>query len=45
MILKKGDNNEIVKKIKVLIRLDPVGNFGPKKEEALPKPKRLIDII
>ena len=35
MILKKGDNNEIVKKIQVVLGVDPVGNFGPKTEEAV----------
>jgi hypothetical protein len=35
MVLKKGDNNEIVKKIQVVLGVDPVGNFGPKTEEAV----------
>ena len=35
MILKRGDNNEIVKKIQVVLDVDPVGNFGPKTEEAV----------
>ena len=35
MILKKGDNNDIVKKIQVKLGIDPVGNFGPKTEEAV----------
>jgi hypothetical protein len=35
MILKRGDNNEIVKKIQVVLGVDPVGNFGPKTEEAV----------
>lgn len=35
MILKKGDNNETVKKIQVVLGVDPVGNFGPKTEEAV----------
>ena len=35
MVLKKGDNNETVKKIQVVLGVDPVGNFGPKTEEAV----------
>ena len=35
MLLKKGDNNEQVKKLQVKLHLDPVGNFGPKTEEAV----------
>lgn len=35
MILKRGDNNETVKKIQVVLGVDPVGNFGPKTEEAV----------
>ena len=35
MLLKKGDNNEQVKQLQVKLHLDPVGNFGPKTEEAL----------
>jgi hypothetical protein len=35
MILKKGDNNETVKKIQIVLGVDPVGNFGPKTEEAV----------
>jgi len=35
MLLKKGDNNENVKKLQVKLHLDPVGNFGPKTEEAV----------
>ena len=35
MILKKGDNNEQVKQLQVKLHLDPVGNFGPKTEEAV----------
>jgi hypothetical protein len=35
MVLKRGDNNEIVKKVQVVLGVDPVGNFGPKTEEAV----------
>ena len=35
MLLKKGDNNENVKKLQQKLHLDPVGNFGPKTEEAV----------
>jgi len=35
MVLKKGDNNEIVKKIQLVLGVEPVGNFGPKTEEAV----------
>ena len=35
MLLKKGDNNEQVKQLQVKLQLDPVGNFGPKTEEAV----------
>lgn len=35
MILKRGDNNENVKKLQEKLHLDPVGNFGPKTEEAV----------
>ena len=35
MLLKRGDNNDIVKKIQVVLGVDPVGNFGPKTEEAV----------
>ena len=35
MLLKKGDNNENVKKLQEKLHLDPVGNFGPKTEEAV----------
>ena len=37
MLLKKGDNNEDVKKLQVKLGVDPVGNFGPKTEEAVKK--------
>ena len=35
MLLKKGDNNEQVKQLQVKLQLDPVGNFGPRTEEAV----------
>jgi peptidoglycan hydrolase-like protein with peptidoglycan-binding domain len=35
MILKRGDNNETVKKIQSVLGLEAVGNFGPKTEEAV----------
>jgi putative chitinase len=35
MLLKKGDNNEQVKQLQIKLHLDPVGNFGPKTEEAV----------
>ena len=35
MVLKRGDNNEIVKKVQIVLGVDPVGNFGPKTEEAV----------
>jgi hypothetical protein len=35
MVLKRGDNNEVVKKVQVVLGVDPVGNFGPKTEEAV----------
>ena len=35
MVLKRGDNNETVKKVQVVLGVDPVGNFGPKTEEAV----------
>ena len=35
MLLKKGDNNEQVKQLQVKLHLDPIGNFGPKTEEAV----------
>lgn len=35
MVLKRGDNNETVKKIQVVLGVDPVGSFGPKTEEAV----------
>ena len=35
MLLKKGDNNEDVKKLQVKLGVEPMGNFGPKTEEAV----------
>ena len=35
MLLRKGDNNENVKLLQKKLHLDPVGNFGPKTEEAV----------
>jgi len=35
MLLKRGDNNANVKKLQEKLGLDPVGNFGPKTEEAI----------
>ena len=35
MILKRGDNNDNVKKLQEKLHLDPIGNFGPKTEEAV----------
>lgn len=35
MLLKKGDNNEQVKQLQIKLGVDPVGNFGPKTEEAV----------
>ena len=35
MLLKRGDNNDNVKKLQEKLGLDPVGNFGPKTEEAV----------
>ena len=35
MLLKRGDNNEDVKKLQQKLGLEPVGNFGPKTEEAV----------
>lgn len=35
MILKKGDSNEFVKKIQVVLGVDPVGTFGPQTETAV----------
>jgi putative chitinase len=35
MLLKRGDNNEDVKKLQARLGLEPIGNFGPKTEEAV----------
>ena len=35
MVLKRGDNNEVVKKIQAVLGIEQVGNFGPKTEEAV----------
>ena len=35
MLLKKGDNNEQVKQLQLKLGVDPVGNFGPKTEDAV----------
>jgi putative chitinase len=35
MLLKRGDNNEDVKKLQQKLGLEPVGNFGPKTEDAV----------
>jgi peptidoglycan hydrolase-like protein with peptidoglycan-binding domain len=35
MLLKRGDNNEQVKQLQEKLGLEPVGNFGPKTEEAV----------
>ena len=35
MLLKRGDNNEDVKKLQAKLGLDAVGNFGPKTEDAV----------
>jgi len=35
MLLKRGDNNEDVKKLQIKLGLEPIGNFGPKTEEAV----------
>jgi len=37
MLLKKGDNNDFVKQLQVKLGVDPIGNFGPKTEEAVKK--------
>ena len=37
MLLKRGDNNEQVKQLQIKLGVDPVGNFGPKTEEAVKK--------
>jgi putative chitinase len=35
MLLKKGDNNDNVKLLQQKLGIDPIGNFGPKTEEAV----------
>jgi putative chitinase len=35
MLLKRGDNNEDVKKLQTRLGVDPIGNFGPKTEEVV----------
>jgi len=35
MLLKRGDNNESVKQLQTKLGLEPIGNFGPKTEEAV----------
>lgn len=35
MLLKRGDNNENVKQLQTKLGLEPIGNFGPKTEEAV----------
>lgn len=35
MILKRGDNNENVKKLQAALGIEAIGNFGPKTEDAL----------
>ena len=35
MLLKKGDNNEQVKQLQIKLGLEPIGNFGPKTEDAV----------
>ena len=35
MLLKRGDNNESVKQLQTKLGLEPIGNYGPKTEEAV----------
>lgn len=35
MLLKRGDNNEDVKKLQQKLELEPIGNYGPKTEDAV----------
>jgi putative chitinase len=35
MLLKRGDNNENVKQLQIKLGLDPIGNYGPKTEDAV----------
>lgn len=41
MILKLGSKGEEVKKLQIKLGVDPVGNFGPKTEEAVKKWQKL----
>jgi len=35
MLLKRGDNNDNVKQLQIKLGLEPIGNFGPKTEDAV----------
>ena len=35
MVLKRGDNNETVKKVQAVLGVEQIGNFGPKTETAV----------
>jgi putative chitinase len=35
MLLKRGDNNESVKQLQIKLGLEPIGNYGPKTEDAV----------
>ncbi len=35
MLLKRGDNNDEVKQLQIKLGLEPIGNFGPKTEDAV----------
>jgi putative chitinase len=35
MLLKRGDNNESVKQLQTKLGLEPIGNYGPKTEDAV----------
>jgi hypothetical protein len=35
MVLKRGDNNDVVKKIQAVLGVEQLGNFGPKTEAAV----------
>ena len=35
MLLKRGDNNEDVKKLQAKLGVEAIGTFGPKTEEAV----------
>ena len=35
MVFKRGDKHELIKEIQTKLGVDPVGNFGPKTEEAV----------